>query len=76
MGNSYQLKINISKTNRIDLVNNLMLVSVNKIEQVRMKIIEWRYEQARNNFSRNSLSMLFKNGNRVTKISKIDNKII
>ena len=46
LGNSYQLKINISKTNRIDLVNNLMLVSVNKIEQVRMKIIEWRYEQA------------------------------
>ena len=46
LGHPYQLKINISKTNRIDLIDNLMLVSVNKMEQVRMKIIEWRYEQA------------------------------
>lgn len=40
------LKINTSKTRRIDLIDDMLLISVNKIEQVRKDLIKWRLEKA------------------------------
>lgn len=45
-GNKCILKINISKTRRIDLIDNLLLISVNRLEQVKKDLIAWRYDKA------------------------------
>lgn len=45
-GKKCTLKINFSKTRRIDLVDDLLLISVNNFEQVKNDLIMWRYNKA------------------------------
>lgn len=45
-GKKCLLKVNISKTRRIDLINDILIVSVNKLEDVRKDLIKWRKEKA------------------------------
>lgn len=44
LGKAYTLKINYSKTNRVDLIDHLLMVSTNDFNQVRKLIISYRYE--------------------------------
>lgn len=46
LGKPYILKINYSKTPRLDLVNGLMMVSISQKEDIRKFILKWRKEQA------------------------------
>ena len=46
MGKPYILRINHSKTQRIDLINDLMMVSISEKQDVRKFILKWRKEQA------------------------------
>lgn len=45
LGKKYVLKINYSKTTRVDLVNDLMMVSTNDLSKVRQIILKWRKAQ-------------------------------
>ena len=46
MGKPYRLRINISKTKRVDVLDSIMFVSINQYNQVRDLILKWRYEHA------------------------------
>ena len=46
LGKPYILRINHSKTQRIDLINDLMMVSISEKQDVRKFILKWRKEQA------------------------------
>lgn len=45
-GKKYKLIINISKTKRIDIIDENMIVSVNKIEDVQKDLLKWRFQKA------------------------------
>lgn len=45
-GKKISIIINLSKTKRIDYLNDILMVSTNKLENVSKEIIAWRFEQA------------------------------
>jgi zinc metalloprotease, putative len=45
-GKQIQVIINLSKTRRIDYIHDTVMVSTNKIENVRNDVIQWRFNQA------------------------------
>lgn len=46
LGKEYLLKVNFSKTNRLDVVGNEILVSVSDLNKVAKLMIEWRLNEA------------------------------
>ncbi len=51
LGKSYVLKTNYSRTNRVDLVNDILIVSSNDELKIRKLIIKYRYEVAEKIFN-------------------------
>lgn len=45
-GKKIKIMINQSKTKRIDYVNDTIMISTNKLENVSKELIEWRFQQA------------------------------
>lgn len=45
-GKEYTLKTNYSKTNRVDLINDIIIVSSNNADKVRKLIIDYRFDVA------------------------------
>lgn len=46
LGKEYTLKINYSKTPRVDLINDIIIVSTNKLTSVKKQIIEYRKDKS------------------------------
>ena len=49
-GKTFTLKINYSKTPRVDLIDNIIIVSTNNETKVRKQILEYRYEKSQQIF--------------------------
>lgn len=45
-GKKYKLIVNISKTKRIDMIGENIIISVNKIEDVQKDLLKWRMQKA------------------------------
>lgn len=45
-GKKYKLIVNISKTKRIDMIGENIIISVNKIEDVQKDLLKWRTQKA------------------------------
>lgn len=45
-GKKVQLVINLSKTKRMDYIQNTLVISVHKMEHVKNEVLQWRFEQA------------------------------